>query len=559
MTEKRMCSKFKNFSLSTTVFALLFGMGACSKNEVPDKPTPKVEGPTHLSECVESDVAGLRTLAQANPDLSLFQGDNPSQWTTVKVEWIKDKAGKYAVRALLADEKSKTDKALTLLLDGRKNGNVVFNHLQEINIAAPVKEITILSQPALTTVRIDGTGQASAERVNIQGDEALKNVSIENLPRLTDILLGGDDLQTVTLANLPRLQDQSKLRFRAGYDDEGNEVKDTFVKELTLKGDLGQLNGLYLQGLNLEKLHLQTQLPLVTALTLNGNRLSGVLELKGLPGITMLNVAKNQLEGIKISECPQLNELNASANPLLKQCELNLPALRTLDLNETALTAIDLGQLPLLRKISAYKSQLASVVFSSQNQKLSSVNLSENQLTQLSFPKEASGIALLTLSKNVLTSLNVSMLTDLERLLVKENKLESLTVEASQESFEELECENNHLSAKQLREVKERLSELTSWSIAPQRLLGRVDVDKKQIRATEEIDDLRLELTVQKKVDKRWTDADAGDYRLDNGVYTIQGTGTFRVIYTGSILDGSMWRFNKFTAFAPYIVGEVSR
>lgn len=560
MKGKKMLFKPKSLLL-LCVASLGFGllMGACSKGDSPVKPPlPAEEIPATIADCAPADIEALRTIAKANPEIHLFEGDDPSRWKTVRLKWVKNETGKYAVSALSLEGKDVLINDFVLHLDGSKKGNTILSHLQRVDITAAVKEVIILAQPALETVRINGAGKAQAEKINVQGDKILKEVVIEAMPQLTAVMLGGDALEKVALVDLPKLQDQSNLKFRSGYDDEGNQVEDTNLKELILGGDLSLLDGLYLRGLNLEKLTLQTSLPQLKSLTLNNNRLSGSFELKGLANLTILNLAKNLLVAVKVSDCPKLEELDASANKELKECELSLPALKTLDLNETNLTKIDLSSFANLKKASAYSAKITSVNLGNQNRKLSTVNFSDNQLAELNFPKEASSVYLLTLNKNAIKSLNLSMMTDLERVSVNSNQLEDLKVGEEAESFEELECKNNHLSAKLLRQIKNTLSTLNKWEIAPQYLLGRVDVEKKQIRATEEINELRLVPKVQKKNGNKWVDAEASDFRLENGIYTIMGKGTFRVIYTGSILEPGFGNFSTFSLSDPYVIGEIN-
>lgn len=558
MKEKKMLFKSKSLLFAASLgFGLL--MGACSKDDSPVEPTlPAEEMPATIADCVPADIEALRAIAKANPEIHLFEGNEPSRWKIVRLKWVKNETGKYAVSALSLEDKDVLINDFVLHLDGGKKGNAVLSRLQRVDLTAAVKEAIILAQPALETVRINGAGKAKAEKVNVQGDKILKEVTIEAMPQLTAVMLGGDALEKVTLVDLPKLQDQSKLKFRAGYDDEGNQVEDTNLKELVLGGDLSLLDGLYLQGLNLEKLTLQTALPQLKSLTLNNNRLSGLFELKGLANLTILNLAKNLLAAVKVSDCPKLEEFDASANKELKECELSLPALKTLDLNETSLTGLDLSSFANLKKASAYSAKIALVTLGNQNSKLSTVNFSDNQLTELNFPKEISSVYLLTLNKNAIKSLNLSTMSDLERVSVNSNQLEDLKVGEEAESFEELECKNNHLSAKLLRQIKNTLSALNKWDIAPQYLLGRVDVEKKQIRATEEINELGLAPKVQKKNGDKWADAEASDFRLENGIYTIIGKGTFRVICTGSILKPSFGNFSMFSLSAPYVIGEVN-
>ena len=556
MKGKNVFSVIEHTILCAVTIMLGMSIGACSK-ETPkvDPPQPKKEIPATISECVQTDIETLRAIAKDNPQAHLFEGENPEQWKGVVLTWVKDKDGKYAV----SEFRLKEDAAVTdfvLKLDGSKEPKTILSHLQLIDIAASgLKECAITGQPMLKTVRMNGAGKAKIESIDILGGKELKEVTIEAMPHMTAIMLGGDDIDKVTLADLPAFEEQSNLKFRT--KDEEAKTEATIIKELVLKGDLTRLNGLYLRDLGMEKFMLRTALPELTSLTLNTNKLMGALELKGMAKLQTLFLGNNQLSSLAVSECPELKELDASQNKALKSVALTLPALTTLDLNETGVTELDLTSFGALKKISAYDSALTSVKFGSENALLTQVNLSGNKLSVLDFPNETKKIYLLTLNNNLLKSLDVTHMPAMERVLINDNKLEALTVSANEddvESFEDLESKNNHLSAKKLREIEERLTELRNWEAAPQSLLGRTDAEKKQINAVEEITELGLSATVQKFDGKQWSDAPTSDFKLEDGIYTLSGSGKYRVICI-SVLG---WKFDNFGKANPYIIGELT-
>ncbi|WP_373846702.1 hypothetical protein, partial [Bacteroides heparinolyticus] len=179
---------FKPKSLLLCAASLGFGllMGACSKDDSPVEPTPPAEEvPATIADCVPADIEALRAIAKANPEIHLFEGNEPSRWKTVRLKWVKNETGKYAVSALSLEGKDVLINDFVLHLDGGKKGNAVLSRLQRVDLTAAVKEATILAQPALETVRINGAGKAKAEKVNVQGDKNLKEVAIEAMPQLT--------------------------------------------------------------------------------------------------------------------------------------------------------------------------------------------------------------------------------------------------------------------------------------------------------------------------------------------------------------------------------------
>lgn len=541
--------------LCAGVILLGLSMGSCSNDnlQVPPK-KPEENIPTTIAECVSADIVTLRAIAKANPQANLFEGDKPKEWKGVELEWVKNKDGKYSVSVFRIKEETKlTD--FVLRLEGKGEADVLA-HLKTIDIvSAALKDVKISAQPDLKKVRINGIGKSKVESLDIQGGKALKNVSIEAMPALTAIMLGGDEMESVTLDNLPAFKEQSNLKFRIKNEEEKTE--DTVLKSLILKGDLKMLDGLYLSGLGLEELIIEASLPAMTSLSLNRNKLKGTFELKGLEKLQTLYLGNNNISTLKVSACPELTELDASGNTTLTVADLNLPGLKTLDLNETGLTALDMSSFASIKKVSAYSSKLVSVTLSAQNSKLSQLNLSENHIEKIDFPQEVKSIFLLTLNKNELKSLDLTHMTSLERALLNDNKLESLVVSPNEkdvESFEHLECKNNHLSAKILRGIPQTLTELSKMEAAPQSLLGRVDVEKKQINAVEERDELMLSVIIQKHDGKDWVDAPAEDFSEKGGIYTFSDTGKYRAICADI---GLYWKFDTFGKKNPYIIGEV--
>lgn len=541
--------------LCAGVILLGLSMGSCSNDNLqvpPQKPEENI--PTTIAECVSADIVTLRAIAKANPQANLFEGDKPKEWKGVELEWVKNKDGKYSVSVFRIKEETKlTD--FVLRLEGKGEADVLA-HLKTIDIvSAALKEVKIFAQPDLKKVRINGIGKSKVESLDIQGGKALKNVSIEAMPALTAIMLGGDEMESVTLDNLPAFKEQSNLKFRIKNEEEKTE--DTVLKSLILKGDLKMLDGLYLSGLGLEELIIEASLPAMTSLSLNRNKLKGTFELKGLEKLQTLYLGNNNISTLKVSACPELTELDASGNETLTVADLNLPGLKTLDLNETGLTALDMSSFASIKKVSAYSSKLVSVTLSAQNSKLSQLNLSENLIEKIDFPQEVKSIFLLTLNKNELKSLDLTHMTSLERALLNDNKLESLVVSPNEkdvESFEHLECKNNHLSAKILRGIPQTLTELSKMEAAPQSLLGRVDVEKKQINAVEERNELMLSVIIQKHDGKDWVDAPAEDFSEKDSIYTFSDTGKYRAICADI---GLYWKFDTFGKKNPYIIGEI--
>ena len=509
--------------------------------------TPQVENPTDLAQCVEADVAALRKLAELNPQLGLFEGNNPSEWKNLVITWEKNAENLYAVRRI--DIKAEAQLEDFVLRLDAKEPSSVFQHLQEINVAsAGVKEFVVVDQPLLEKVSLNGLGKAPVGAVNIQGGMALQQVAVENLPSATEIFLGGDSLLNVTLGELPSLQEQSNLKFRQFYAE--TNTKDTRIQKLTLKGNLDKLNGLYLNDLGLQQLAIETALPEVTGISLNKNRLTGSFELKGLSKLTSLYLRNNQLESIRLSDCPLLKEFDASTNKTLAHLDLDLTALTHLDASETSLTGLDITHLKALKNLSVSNSMLETFTFDGGNAALERINLSNNKLTTFALPAEVVEPYQIYLNNNRLTSLDLKHADNLEELYISNNELETFVTPDEKEMLGTLECGGNHFSANFLRNLETSYT----WSdllAAPQFILNRVN--GRQVDAKAEIE-LGMEPYVVKKVGEGWEEVT--DIQPTDGIFTLPEGDTYRVICTEDVFSFIIYNM-EFSFEAPYLIGEV--
>jgi len=295
----------------------------------------------------------LKEIAKLNPDAHLFEGENPEQWKNVNINWAVNKDGKYVVKGLEVKNDAKVEN-LNIALDGKK---MELPNLESIDIAsASVSKFSVKYMPALNNIRINGDNKSKINTLDLRGGDALKEITIENMPVLNSIMIGGDKLEKLTLNNLPKLDEQEKLKFRTVYDEDG-EAKATTLNELVFKGDFNALKGIYLTDLELKKFTLEAKLPKLENLALQDNKLSGSLEIKDLENLKSLYLQKNSLTSINVSNCPNLEEMNVSRNKQLSSVITNLPKLKNFDLDETEIKEIDLSNNDFL------KSSVQSPVF----------------------------------------------------------------------------------------------------------------------------------------------------------------------------------------------------
>lgn len=110
----------------------------------------------------------------------------------------------------------------------------------------------------------------------------------------------------------------------------------------------------------------------------------------------------NKLSTIDVSNCPDLEYLYLSQNPLLKKVDVtrNPKLIKLFTEEDELITSIDLSNCPELTDIQMYSNSISSIDFST-NKKLQNIGLDKNQLS----------------------SIDVSMLPELERLNIDSNKL----------------------------------------------------------------------------------------------------------------------------------------
>ena len=152
----------------------------------------------------------------------------------------------------------------------------------------------------------------------------------------------------------------------------------------------------------------------------------------------------NSLTALDISQCPDLEILDASDNKLSAIDLSKNGKLRALTLHGNMLTAVDLSYTPHLFRFYCNKNKLTQLDLS-KTPDLVQLRCGRNELTQLD-------VSMLTQLKyfdctgNKLTTLDVTHSEDLTNLLCADNQLTSLDLKACAD-LEELTCYNNKIAS----------------------------------------------------------------------------------------------------------------
>lgn len=560
--------KIKRFHKTSNLLLIAIFLGvsllavSCSKDSdpiIPKEPTvtsePEVSAaadtPKNVTECDSIDIETLRSIAKANPDAKLFEGEDPSKWKTISLKWEKNEEGKYTVSEFSIPENAPVSADLLIKI-GDTEQNKLLN-LQSFKVKSAILkgEITINNCPQLALVELDGLKQAKATGVTAEGNTALKQFSLSGFPAMTTVhLIGKGDLDKVTLANLPRLKDEFKIQ--DGYNQETETLETISAKELVLDGDLSALDYLYLTGIGLQKIdYSNASLPSLASLTLTANKLEGELTVKGLSKLTDLRINNNKLVNVSVSNCAALTEFDVSLNEDLAGLALSeLPALRIIDINNTKLGSLNLSNQTALTGVSAYKSQLTSAMLPSSAPALAKVNLQDNLLTQFNYTNAA--LELVALDGNQLPTIDISAMSKISRLQVKRNLLENLTV-GNNSKLTELECDDNKLHYSKLLAIIAKYPTL-KFTYAPQYVnTPGVVIDKESysIEIPSNNDGSGFYFYAAKKTDTGWEDATFSEVSQSSNTFTFFKSGKYYIV-------GDSWSELKgFNQNKPYIIGEL--
>lgn len=539
-------------------------MTSCSKNDdpiIPEKPIvtpePEPEPPTatdvpkSITECVSTDIETLQAINKENPGANLFEGEDPSKWKAISLKWEKNEEGKYMVSEFTIPEDARISTDLLIKIGDTEQKKLLYLQSLKIKSATVKGQIIINNCPLLALVELDGLKQAKATEVTVTGNTALKQFSISGFPTMTTVhLIGKGDLDKVTLANLPSLKDEFKIQ--DGYNQETATLEKISAKELVLNGDLSNLDYLYLTGIGLQKIdYSNASLPSLATLTLTKNNLEGELTVDGLNKLDYLSLGNNKLTNVSVSNCAALREFDVSMNKDLTRLTLNgLSSLKIIDANTTKLSSWDLSNQTALTSVSSYKSLLTSVTLPVNAPALTKINLQDNLLPQFNYTNAS--IELLTLDGNQLTTLDVSAMANLDRLAVKRNRLESLTV-GDNSKLTGLECDDNKLHHSKLLAIIAKFPTL-KFTYAPQYVNTPgviIDKDSRSIEIPRNGDGSGFYFYAAKKTDKGWVEASRLEASQSSNTFTFYKPGKYYVV-------GDSWsKLKGFTMQKPYIIGEL--
>ena len=236
-----------------------------------------------------------------------------------------------------------------------------------------------------------------------------------------------------------------------------------------------------------------TQLSQITSLSCNGElsptKIGNVAGIEKMTGLTSLDLERNNVSSINLSNSTALSSVNLNRNSLTNIDVSTLSSLRTLNVSNNQLSSIDVTHNTFLQNLYVGKNSLSSLNISN-NPSLKNLTADYNDLTTLDVSNKSNLIQLeighnsiqtlnasnnpalktLDVSFNSLTSLNLTNDTALEVLKASSNSLATLNL-STNSSLTNLELDYNQFTSLNLTgnpalvELRAASNQLTSLNL----------------------------------------------------------------------------------------------
>ncbi len=301
----------------------------------------------------------------------------------------------------------------------------------------PLNSLDVSKNTALELLGCDGSGLTSLDVSKNTALEVLlctyghlTNLNISGCSALRQLNCEGNQLTSLDVSGCPALAhfmcfdnqlvalDVSKNTALETLGCERNQLTSLDVSKNTVLGTL-MCDGNPIEMLNLGEVNPGLHLDY------GGLVSSTKLKVRGTK-ITDLNVSKNKLQSLDVSECPALRDLDCSDNQLTTLDVSNNTVLTYLSCSKNSLTTLDLSNNTKLERLSCNNNPLTTLDLSGCSA-LTWLQCFNNQLTTLDVSKNTT-LIYLECSDNQLTTLDVSNNTALTYLGCGSNQLTTLDV-----------------------------------------------------------------------------------------------------------------------------------
>ena len=176
----------------------------------------------------------------------------------------------------------------------------------------------------------------------------------------------------------------------------------------------------------------------------DNEKISDTAGLEKMIGLTDLDLSRNNLTSLDVSNNTVLTSLDVGSNQLTSLDVSNNTMLTSLDVSSNQLTSLDISNNTALTMLYVGSNQLTSLDLSN-NTALTNLFIGMNQLTSLDLSNNTA-LTKLNVGDNQLTSLDVSNNTALTELRILDSRLTSLDV-SNNTALTELRANNNQLTS----------------------------------------------------------------------------------------------------------------
>lgn len=203
---------------------------------------------------------------------------------------------------------------------------------------------------------------------------------------------------------------------------------------------LSNLTKLDLEKNNIENIDLSNNVSLIDV-ALSANKLSNI-DVSKNTNLVKFYVSSNQLTSLDLSNNDNIERMDISLNKISSIDISNLNNLKSVALSANRISSLNVNTNVLLESLYASSNLLSSIDITNNNN-LINIDLADNSLSSIDV-KDKTNLKYLKLSKNKLTSIDIKSNTLLEELTISGNKLTSIDL-SNNTNLKELYISSNNL------------------------------------------------------------------------------------------------------------------
>lgn len=229
--------------------------------------------------------------------------------------------------------------------------------------------LTILNCSNCSLNELDVTGLTNLEILNYSGNNG--NLTLGNQPKLTNLDCGNSNLTALDVSGCPELKELiCGLNPMTTIDINSNKKLEEFSCVFN----------------NLESITIK-DLPVLKIVMVNQGKLTGdKLKLSNLPNLEILNCSANNLSTIEVTQFPNLKRLSCEQNSLSNLTLTNLTNLEWVDCSSNLIKTIEMTGAINLATLNSEFNQISDITFAEGFSKLTNLNVSNQRFPSFIIP-----------------------------------------------------------------------------------------------------------------------------------------------------------------------------